>query len=180
MEDRKPNPKLLVTWAIAGAFLAASTWLMSFVPIPRLHANGCGFWDVLWMNRLRFVAFFTPFTLGLAISFGAERRFKRGFLSDLWSEAELEPVKVLLAYPIWTSASLILMGIGLLAMISTAPRTHFSGVLFYILLIPSQTAMRLRQLVTPRVNPTGGLIDWQNFKRIHSDQWGQPPVHSSE
>ena len=177
MVERKPNPKHLAAWAIAGAFLAASSYLMAFVPIPRLPANGHGFWAILWMNRLRFVAFFTPFVLGLSISFSAERRFKRAFLDDIWSEAELEPVKALISYPIWTQASLILMGIALFAVIFTSPRTHFSGVFFYILLIPSQTATRLRQLVSPTVKTTGVFMDWQNFKSIHSDHWGQPPVH---
>ena len=180
MVKRKPNPKHLAAWAIAGAFLAASSYLLAFVPIPRLHAHGHGLWAALWMNRLRFLAFFTPFTLGLAISLGAERRFKRGFLTDLWSEAELEPFKALLAYPVWTSASLILMGIGLLAVIFSNPKTHFSGVFFYILLLPSQTAMRLRQLVTPRVKTTGVFMDWQSFKPIRSDHWGRKLIHPSE
>ncbi|WP_158945129.1 hypothetical protein [Granulicella sp. S190] len=181
MEELKPRPKQLATWALAGAFLATSSYLLVFVPIPRLPSHGHGLWALLWMNRLRFVAFFTPLALGLAISQVAERRFNRGFHDDLWSEAELEPVKALVANPIWRWASLILCCFGLLAMIfSNNPKTHFSGILFYVFLVPTQTAMRIRQLVTSRVKTTGVFRDWKNVKPIRSDHWGQQPIPPSE
>jgi hypothetical protein len=181
MEDRKPNPKLLVTWAIAGALLAASTWFLSFIPVPRLHANGCGFGDVLWMNRLRFLVFFLPFAIGIAVSLSAERRFNRGFLNGIWSEAQLEPVRALLAKPVWSTTAAVLAVAIVVEVIYSAKTSHLGGGAFiYLLLFPNQTATRIRQLITPKVQTTSGLIGWHNFKPIQSDQWGQPPIHSSE
>jgi hypothetical protein len=181
MVERKPNPKILAVWAIAGAFFAASSYLLVLLPIPRLPGNGHGFWALLWMNRLRFVTFFGPFFLGLAISLGADRRFKRGFHDDLWSEAELEPVKVFVAYPIWTWASLALIVPGLLTTIFSRHTPHSGGsIFFYAALLPSQIAQGLRQLIMPRVKTTGVFKDWQNFKPIHSDHWGKQPFYPSE
>lgn len=181
MVKRKPDPKQLVTWAIAGAVIAASTWFLSFVHIPRLSANGEGFWAVLWTDRLRFVAYFAPFVIGLAPSLWAEHRFKRGLKGEIWSEAELEPVRVLVAKPVWSWTSRLLIGAAVVAVIFSA-RTAGTGhvALLYILLYPVQTAARIRQLMTPKVTSTGGLKDWQNFKPIHSDHWGEQPLHPSE
>lgn len=179
MDERNPNPKRLVTWAIAGTFLASSTWLLSFVSIPLLSTKGCGVWDVLWSYSLRFVAYFAPFTIGFSICWLAERRFKRDFLDNVWSEAELEPVKTLVANPIWTRIGVILAAIAVLSLIFSL-RTDHPRTLFYVLLLPAQTVQRIRQLVTPRVKSTGGLIDFRSFKPIHSDHWGQRPIHPAE
>jgi hypothetical protein len=181
MDERKPNPKHLVTRAIAGTFLASSTWLLSFVSIPLLSIKGCGVWDVLWSYSLRFVAYFAPFTIGFSICWLAERRFKRGFLDNVWSEAELEPVKTVVTNSIWTRTGVILAVISVLSLIFSLRTDHpGSRTLFYVLLLPAQTVQRIRQLVTPRVKSTGDLIDFRSFKPIHSDYWGQPPVHPSE
>jgi hypothetical protein len=179
MVDGKPNPKLLVTWAIVGAVIATSTWFLSFVHIPRLPTNGSGFWAVLWMNRLRFIAFFAPFAIGVTVSLLAERRLKRGLQDEIWSEAQLEPMLTLVAKPIWSWTGWLLFGAAAVSVIFSARTAHTGGSLFYILLYPIQTAMRIRQLVTPKIQSTGGLKDWQNFKPIRSEHWGQP-IHPSE
>jgi hypothetical protein len=180
MVKRKPDPKQLVTWAITGALIAASTWFLSFAHIPRLTANGEGFWAVLWVNRLRFIAYFAPFAIGLALSLWAEHRFKGGLKGEIWSEAELEPVRAMVAKPLWSWTSWLLIGAAVVAMILfafTAGTGHMA--LLYLLFYPIQTAARLRQLLTPKIT-TGGLKDWQNFQPIHSDHWGEPPLHPSE
>src|SRR5271170_1801134 len=109
MKDRKPNPKLLVICALVAAFFATSTWLIFFLPIPPFDANGSGFWNVLWLNRLRITTGFAPFVLGIAISLWAERRLKRGLHNEIWTEAQLEPVRALVAKPIWSWISILII-----------------------------------------------------------------------
>ena len=168
-------------WAIAGAFLAAGICLISFLPIPQLPANGSGFWHVAWMNRLRLAALLIPFALGLPLCLLAVRRFKRGFYDNIWSEAELEPVKALVTNPIWTWASVILIAPTLLSIILSKDTAHIgAGGFICVALLPTQTAQRIRQLLTPKEKSTGALADWQNSKPISSGHWGQPPVHPSE
>jgi hypothetical protein len=181
VEDRKPNPKQLVLWAIAGAFLAASVCLISVLPIPQLPANGSGFWDVAWMNRLRFAALSAPLAIGITVSLLAVRRFKRGFYDNIWSEAELEPVKALVTNPIWTWASVILIAPPLLSIILNKNLAHTgAGGFICLALLPTQTAQHIRQLLTPKEKSIGALADWQNSKPISSGHWGQPPVHPSK
>ena len=66
------------------------------------------------------------------------------------------------------------------AVLSLTFRTRTNaGAFVYILLLPLQSATRLRQMLTPSLGRTGGLIDWQNFKPIQSEHWGKP-VHGFE
>jgi hypothetical protein len=170
----------LAVWAIAGAFIAASSCFLSFLPIPRLHVSGEGFWDVLWMNSLRLGAVFGPFLLGLGISLWSERRFKRGFQNGIWSEAEVESVRTLVTKPGWAWMSTVFIAAIVLNVIFSARTSHAGGLYTYVLLFPVQIVTRIRQLVAPAPKSGGALIDWQSSKTIHSDHWGQPPVHPSE
>lgn len=181
MPKRVPNPRQLAVWAIAGAFLAASTLLISLLPIPHFSTNGHAFWESLWTNRLRLLAFLAPFALGLSVSLYAERQFRRGFQNDIWNDAELEPVKALVGNPIWTWASLILIAPCLLTVILSQNTAHTgAGAFICIALLPTQTAQRIRQLLRPKEKSTGVFADWQNFKPLRSDHWGDQPLHSSE
>jgi hypothetical protein len=182
MEDRKPNPKLLVICAIAGALFATSTFLLAFLPIPQFNSGGSGFWEILWMNRLRIVVLFAPFVLGIIVSFWAERRLKRGLQNKNWTEAELEPVRALVVKPIWLKIVIVLIAAIALQVIYSARTSHACGLtLLYLFLVPLQTVTRIRQLVIPpKANPTGIFTDSLSSKTIHSDHWGQPPVHPSE
>ncbi|NYF90121.1 hypothetical protein RBB79_11125 [Tunturiibacter empetritectus] len=40
--------------------------------------------------------------------------------------------------------------------------------------------MRVRRLVTLKIESTGALKDWQNVKPIHSNHWGEQPIHPAE
>jgi hypothetical protein len=181
MPKREPKPKQLAVWAIAGAFLAASTCLVFIVPIPHLPANGSGYWSVVWMNRLRLATLYASLPIGVAISLLAVRRFKRGFHANIWSEAELEPVKALVTNPIWLWASAIFIAPVLLSIIFTRDIGHAGAGGFMCLgLFPAQTAQRIRQLLTPKEKSTAVFADWQNFKPIRSDHWGDQPLHPSE
>jgi hypothetical protein len=181
VDDRKPNPKQLVLWAIAGAFLAASICFVAILPIQKLPAHGSAVWDVAWSNRLQLAALTIPLALGLAVSLLAVRRFKRGFHDNIWTEADLEPVKVLVTNRIWLWASLALIVPPLVSIILNKNLAHpGAGGFICLALLPTQTAQHIQQLLTPKEKSTSVFADWQNSKPISSGHWGQPPVHPSE
>jgi hypothetical protein len=180
MKDRKPNAMLLVAWALAGAALAALTWLFSFLPIPQLPVHGTSFWDLLWMNLLRSIALFIPFVLGVTVSRLAVRRFKRGLDAAVWSEAQLEPVRTLVTKPVWTWATAALFVALALSVIFSVRTGHLGGGGFvYLLFFPIQTMSRIRYLLNPRAASNEALTDWGSSEPLQSDRWGQPPVHPS-
>ncbi len=156
--------------AIGGSLLAAATYLLIFVPIPRCAVAGAGFWATVWAYRLQIVALVLPPVLGISVSLWAERRFKRGFLDDRWTEAELSSVRAVVGSRAWGWVGFV----ALLAFLRPVLlHTHPGGGGFaYVLLLPSQTVMRMRQLITPKVPRNPGLVDWANFKPIRSEHWG--------
>lgn len=162
-----------MTLTIAGVVLAASTWFLSFVPIPRLSANGCGFWSVVWSDRLRILAFVLPAGSGFALSLWAERRFSRGFRDFRWTEAELASARpLLLSQSFWAWSTLSIL---ILAIIMAITETHFKGgVLIYMLSLPGQAANRLRQMLTPSASQSSGLMQWSSLQPIRSEHWGEP------
>ncbi|WP_213803850.1 hypothetical protein [Granulicella sp. dw_53] len=101
MSQRKPNPMHLAFWAIAGSVIMMSAWFILFLPFPHLHADGYGIWKAMSMKHLEFFAFAIPLLMGLIISSWAEKRFNKGFREELWTEAELAPILVLVSKPIW-------------------------------------------------------------------------------
>jgi hypothetical protein len=140
----------LASWAIGGAVIAVSAWFFSFLPIPRFHSNGCGFWAMMWMNRSRIIAFLGPLLIGLPISVWAESRFNGCVRDEIWSEAELAPVLSLVVKPIWSWGSWMILVACVLFLVL---REHSGGGSFvYILLYPLQLAMRMRHLLTPSRN----------------------------
>ena len=52
--------------------------------------------------------------------------------------------------------------------------------LFYLLFFPTQMVTEMRQMLAPRVERTGGLGDWRNFKPIQSAHWGEPVSDSGQ
>jgi hypothetical protein len=118
------------------------------------------------------MAFFAPFLIGLPIWGLAEKRLRRGFLDDVWSERELEFVRAMLAQPLWRWGGLMVVAAAVFSL-TFRTRTN-AGSFVYILLLPLQTATRLRQMLTPSLGGKDGLIDWQNFKPIRSEHWGKP------
>jgi len=104
MSGRQRNAMYYALCAIAGSSVAASVWLLSFAPIPLVrvvHADDCGCWAFFWSNWLRLLVFLGPLALGLPIAFWGESRLKRGFADEIWSEAELQPVRALPGKPLW-------------------------------------------------------------------------------
>jgi hypothetical protein len=181
MAERHPTPRRLARWAMAGASLAATSWLVFFLPISRLPTDGHGLWASLWINRLGLIASLVPLALGIAISQWAQRRLKRGVNSNLWSPAELDPVTALVTNPIWPWASLILVALDILLITSSQRGMHGGGIAFICsAILPTQIANQIRQLVTPKENSTGIFTNWQSSKPIQSKHWGDQPLHPSE
>ena len=168
---RRLGPERLVAMTIGGAVLMASTWFLVFVPIPRVPMHGCGFWDYVWSNRLRFAAYFLPFFSGLALTIGVGKRFRRGFLDDRWTEAELARVREVLSSRLWRWGSLVVVVGAVCSLLFR--RYPYGGSLVYILLLPFQRAQELRRMVTPRVERGSGLADWRNFGPLRSEHWGE-------
>ena len=166
----------LTVWAIAGTFLAASTGLLVFVHVPRLSASGHGSDALLWGNRLRIVVYFVPLVFGMLISWRAENRLKQGATGDVWSKIELAPVRGLLANRIWNWMNRTVLAAYLFLLIFICLRSgRFADVgLLYLLLLPGQTVMRLKQIVALPVVNRGGLRDWHSFQPIQSEHWGEP------
>ena len=168
----KPNPVRLASLAIAGAFLAASSWFLNFLPIHRVHDPCLGLWATMWANRLTFVTLAFPFLSGLWLMFWAEKRLKKGFVDDVWNDAELAPVRSLLEKPIWMWSTVLLM-VGCVLQMILFSNAHGGGAFFYVLALPLQTVGRTKQLVAPPKVAAGGLKDWRSFKPIRSEHWGE-------
>lgn len=165
------SPRSLAILAIAGAGLAGSTWFLSFVPIPKLLPVGCGFGAMLWADRLRIAAFLLPFALGIAISIKAEMRFNSGFRNFQWTEAEMASTKSLVTQPYWAWSAFLLLFVAILSMV--VDRHVRNGSMIYMLILPAQTATRLRQLIAPVTPPNSALVDLHNLQPIQSEHWGE-------
>jgi hypothetical protein len=85
-----------------------------------------------------------PFVLDMGIIFMAERQLQ----GKVWIDEELGPLRRLLNHPAWN----VLVGIPfliLLIMLSIRRLDHHI-VPWVFLILPSQTVMRLQQIVNPR------------------------------
>lgn len=160
MADAKPNPKHLALWAIAGASLASSTFLATFLPK-----------QILESLTYRYEVLLTPFVLGLLVWFLAQRRLSRGYIEGLWSDPELSPVRAFLTNPLWPWT---LAGVFLAALIALAFTKH-SGALIYVTTLPMHALAVMRRLLVPTAEHSPSvLLDSSNFKPLHSDHWGEP------
>lgn len=173
---RRPDPTQLAVLAIAGAFLAASTWVIPLLPLHlhRVDDPCTGFWQSLWVDRLAILVMTVPFVGGIGPMMCAERRLKRGFLNEVWSEEELDRARALLALRLWTQAS-VLVFFGCLFVVVTKEHGHNAIAYFYLLLMPTQTVYRMSRTIARPVVNTGGMKDWRSFQPIRSEHWGEAP-----
>ena len=170
----KPRPVQLVVIAVSGAFVAASTWLIPLLPLPHVHGSCLGLWQSIWANRLLFLAMVVPFVGGIAPMLWAERRLKRGLLDDAWLEDELTGARSMLDRPGWGRASVVLF-LACLFVVVTKDGGHSAFFYFYLLMMPTQVVYRMRQMIALPTVAGIGMQDWQNFKPIRSEHWGDAP-----
>jgi hypothetical protein len=178
MAEPKSRPRTLTLLALAGACFAASAWFLSYTPIPRLHASGCGFWAEVWSNRLRFLIVLGLPAIGLVFSLRAENKLRVSLMDDQWTAAELDSARALISLRFWRPAGWVLLSAMVAALfyqlLHFPPRHADSHLLFiYVLCLPGLTAVRIRQMLIPSPTSQNGLQDWQNFKPIQSEHWGQ-------
>jgi hypothetical protein len=89
----------------------------------------------------------------------------------VWIDEELGPLRRLLDHPAWN----VLVGIPflILLIVLSIRRLDHHIVPWGFLILPSQTVMRLQQIVKPRVS-SERLLVWQSLAPIHSEHWGEP------
>jgi hypothetical protein len=173
MVDRKLKPMHYALWALAGASLAASTWFLTLIPIPRLLEIGCGCGTALWSDRLRFLGILGPGIIGFVVMIWAEKQLGRGYRSELWSDEDLAPLRAFLTKPLWKRLNWVTLVIYLDVFIYWLRPNRLDWIhlgLIYILLLPKSCVSRMQQVFAPvRKKREGALIDWHNFKPIQSD-----------
>jgi hypothetical protein len=145
------SPMRLAGWAGVGSLIAGSAILI--VTISRSA----------WA--------FAPLFLGLAIFYPAQRQLKLGVDKDLWTDAELEPLRRRVAHPAWM---LVFLG-AFAALIICDIVTNLSRGTYFIwaLLFPLQMMLSLK--TTLKLRPPegdGGLLKLQNSGPIRSEHWG--------
>ena len=162
MAAPKPDPKRLALQSIAGATLAASAFLVPLLPLAHGRTAGVTmFWPAL-------IALFAPMAVGGTIWYRTYQRLSHAYRDDLWTEAELAPVRSLLAREYWTWMSLCLFA-GALAILAF---TRHGGPFIYLTTLPMNAVGSIRRLLKPPVEHIGVLLDWREVKPIHSDHWG--------
>ncbi|MDQ2832432.1 MAG: hypothetical protein M3Y50_01580 [Acidobacteriota bacterium] len=159
----------LAVWAAAGSLLVASTFLIDFIPFA--PAGGSGLVATLWIRRWMILSIFIPFFSGMAITFRAERQLRSGINNELWSDAELAPLRKLLRSPYWKWLAAADFGTYLALIVSN----HHRAVTFFSVLWPFQVLLSLSNIVTPRTSYSGlGVqIDWAKSAPVRSEHWGE-------
>lgn len=147
----------LACWDLIGGLLVVTGFVLELVYV--LLGN-----DRTWSGKWIWLG---PFVLGMFIIFMAERQLQ----GELWTDEELVPLRRLLDHSAWNVLVCIPFFV-LLIMVSIRRLEHHI-VPWVFLILPSQTVMRLQQIVKPKVS-SERLLAWQIFAPIHSEHWGEP------
>ena len=151
------SPMQLACWDLIGGLVLVTAFVQELVYV--LLGN-----DRPWSGKWIWLG---PFVLGMGIIFMAERQLR----NQAWTEEELGPLRRLLDHPAWNVLLLIPFFV-LLIMVSIRRLDHHI-VPWVFLILPSQTVMRLQQIVKPKAS-SERLLAGQNFASIHSEHWGEP------
>jgi len=150
------SPMRLVCWDLIGGLLVVIGFVQEMVYV--LLGN-----DRPWNGKWIWLG---PFVLGMGIILIAERQLR----GEIWSDEELGPLRRLLDHPAWNV--LVLIPFFVLLIMLAIRRLDHHIVPWVFLILPSQTVMRLRQIVKPKVS-SEKLLAWQSFAPIHSEHWGE-------
>jgi hypothetical protein len=142
---------------LVGGLLIVSAFVQELTHV--LLGNGTP-WTGKWI-------WLGPFVFGMGIIFMTERKLK----AEIWTDEELAPLRRLLDHPAWNVLVFSPFFV-LLIMLSIRRLDHHIGS-WVFLLMPSQTVMRLQQIVKPKVT-SDRLLAWQNLAPLHSEHWGEP------
>lgn len=154
MKKDARTAKFLGVLAVGGPTLAARVWFLSFAPIPTLPA---------WARRILAVVAERPCSLRRNRR-GGDYRSRRDALgadtfepwirNELWTEAELAPLRDLVANLSGTGmswAALAVYAVGLALSLRSSAHTPASTAFIYILPLPQLTATRIQQMLKPPV-----------------------------
>ncbi len=151
------SPMRLACWDLIGSLLIVTAFAQTLIYVLLGDARP---WSGKWI-------WWGPFVLGLGIIFMVERQLR----GAIWTDEELEPLRRLLNHPAWNV--LVLIPFFVLLIMLGIRRLDHHIVPWVFLLLPSQTVMRLQQIVKPKVS-SERLLAWQSFAPIHSEHWGEP------
>jgi hypothetical protein len=113
-----------------------------------------------------------PFFVGVAIFYLAKRQLERGVDKDLWTDAELEPLRRRAAHPAWMV--LFLLAFAAFIVCDIVTDFHRGSYLVWGLLFPLQMMLYLKTILKlPRPEGDGGLLKLQNSSPIRSERWGE-------
>jgi hypothetical protein len=164
------SPMFLATVAIGGAGLAAASYFVSLLDLPRFPAEGNGVWARAWADRLHLALFLVPMVLGIAVYLLAVWRFKRELREERWPEASLAPVRSLLLRPWWGWCGFALFAVAGLLLVCV--KKDFNGAV-YLLALPSNAVARLRWLVNPPDFRSTVSLDLSCAQPPRSEHWGE-------
>jgi len=151
------SPMRLACWDLIGGLLVVTGFVLELVYI--LLGN-----DRPWSGKWMWLGLFV---LGMGIIFMAERQLR----GETWTDEELGPLRRLLDHSAWNV--LVWIPIVTLLIMLSIRRLEHHMVPWVFLILPSQTVMRLQQIVKRKVS-SERLLAWQSFAPIHSEHWGEP------
>jgi hypothetical protein len=113
-----------------------------------------------------------PFFVGVAIFYLAQRQLKLGVDKDLWTDAELEPLRRRAAHPVWMV--LFLLAFAAFIVCDIVTDFHRGSYFVWALLFPLQMMLSLKTtLKLPPPEGDGGLLKLQNSSPIRSEHWDE-------
>jgi hypothetical protein len=151
------SPMRLARWDLIGGLLVLAAFVLELVNILLgKDRSSSGTW--IWLGL---------FVVGMGISFIAEKQMR----GDIWTDEELGPLRRLLDHPAWNV--LVWIPIVVLLIMLSIRRLEHHMVVWVFLMLPSQTVMRLQQIVKLKAS-SERLLGWQSFAPLHSEHWGEP------
>jgi hypothetical protein len=151
------SPMRLACLDLIGGLLVVTAFAQTLIYV--LLGTGMP-WTGKWM-------WLGPLVFGMGIIFITERKLQ----AEIWTDEELAPLRRLLDHPAWNV--LVLAPFFVLLIMLSIRRLDHHMVSWVFLILPSQTVIRLQQIVKPKVT-SERLLAWQSFAPIHSEHWGEP------
>lgn len=156
--------------------LGATALLYAGLPFARLLSHyvfhgRCT--EAIFIVRVLLLA--SPYIACLAMTLTATSAIKRGVRLDVWSEAQLQPLRTAVSsrwfktLPMFVLA-MVLLGY-LLSLISHQGRGSFPWTAWYVFFFPLQMLNEVRRSLLPPVKASG--ISWRHPLPLQSEHWGE-------
>ena len=113
--------------------------------------------------------FLLPAALGIAVSFWAQQRLKRGLRKGRWPPGDVESFRIIIISPVWGAGCLACL---ILCCILLFDSPRFSGLAMGFL-FGFQAVSGLQQAVRPKEAPLSLAGDWTNSPKLQSQHWGE-------